>query len=85
MNSDGLTLLQNIAKDIDGAPSQRAAKGSKLDGRREAVYLLILTTPIHSASSGFSSSASSSPSKYKFACRAKKYLQIGPPCANSCT
>lgn len=86
MNTDGVTILQQIAKDIDGTPSKRAAKRSKLDGRKVArfyflSFILILT--IYSGGSGFSSSASSSPSKDKVARRNNKYVPKGPPSANS--
>ena len=47
------------------------------------VFLLVPILTIHSGGSGFSSSASSSPSKDKVARRNNKYLQKGPPSANS--
>ena len=37
-NTDGITLLEKIAKDIDVTPSKRAAKRSKLDGRQVARF-----------------------------------------------
>lgn len=37
-NTDGITLLEKIAKDIDVTPSKRAAKRSKLDGRQVASF-----------------------------------------------
>ena len=38
LNTDALTLLQNAVKDIDGTPSKRAAKRSKLNGRQVARF-----------------------------------------------
>lgn len=37
-NTDGITLLEKIAKNIEVTPSKRAAKRSKLDGRQVARF-----------------------------------------------
>lgn len=55
-----------------------------MEGKLRAfIFLVVPRLTIHSGGSGFSSSASSSPSKDKVARRNNKYLQKGPPSANS--